>query len=523
MQTVWDHVRLAAARTPDHPAIVDDRSDRELSFAGLIAEAEAMAAGFAASGVARGDRVATMLPNVLEHAVAILALHRLGAVVCMINPRLKPDEAAALIADGEITGLVCPADEQIVTAARTALSSGPSGPSGPPVFTFGGTVNDTQDLATCRADAATLAPWTTPAADELAFVMYTSGTTGLPKGVMISHGATDGRVLFVPLQCGLRHGTHNRGLGLMPLFHAVGFHACFVATLSMNGTYYVHSAFDPAAAHAAIRDHGITFLFGAPAHFHALLAVPGFDPADVASVETLAYAGAVMPGALLERAAEAYVGACMTNIYGTTETMNALYLPDPVGWPTRYRPGFYSNVRVGRIGGTVDDICAVGEEGELLIDSTADATFLGYLNRPDATAEKLVDGWYRSGDIVARREDGDLDLCGRVDDMVVSGGENIHPEEIETVLMQHDAVRDAAIIGMPDDQWTERVVACVVAGEIDGVGADASALDEWCQSSALANYKRPRDYVFLDALPRNAANKVLRRELKDIAAHILNK
>ena len=518
MQTVWDHVRLAAARTPDHPAIVDDRSDRELSFAGLIAEAEAMAAGFAASGVARGDRIATMLPNVLEHAVTILALHRLGAVVCMINPRLKPDEAAALIADGEITGLVCPADEQIVTAARTALSSGSSGSSGPSVFTFGGTVNDTQDLATCRADAVTLAPWTTPAADELAFVMYTSGTTGLPKGVMISHGATDGRVLFVPLQCGLRHGTHNRGLGLMPLFHAVGFHACFVATLSMNGTYYVHSAFDPAAAHAAIRDQGITFLFGAPAHFHALLTVPDFKPADVVSVETLAYAGAVMPGTLLERVAGAYAGARMTNIYGTTETMNALYLSDPVGWPTRYRPGFYSNVRVGRIGGAVDDICAVGEEGELLVDSSADATFLGYLNRPDVTAEKLVDGWYRTGDIVARREDDDFDLRGRVDDMVVSGGENIYPEEIETVLMQHEAVREAAIIGMPDDQWTERVVACVVAA-----GIDAAALDAWCQNSALANYKRPRDYVFLDALPRNAANKVLRRELKDIAAGILKK
>ena len=512
MQTVWDHVRLAAARTPEHPAIIDDRSDRQLSFAELIAEAEAMAAGFAALGIAQGQRVATMLPNALEHAVAILALHRLGAVVCLINPRLKPEEAAALMADGEVTAVVCPADEAIVVAARAAL------PSNAPVVTLGGTVGDTQDLSTCRGDATKLAPWLTPGADELAFVMYTSGTTGLPKGVMISHGATDGRILFVPVQCGLRHGTHNRALGLMPLFHAVGFYACFVATLSMNGTYYVHSAFDPVAAHAAIRDHRMTFLFGAPAHFHALLSVPGFDPGDVATVETLAYAGSAMPGALLDRVGTAFSTARITNIYGTTETMNALYLPDPVGWPTRYRPGFYSNVRVGKIGGTVDETCADGEEGELLVDSSADATFLGYLNRPDATAEKLVDGWYRTGDIVARRDDGDLDLRGRVDDMVVSGGENIHPEEIETVLMQHEAVRDVAIIGMPDEQWTERVVACVVADGIDDAG-----LDDWCQSSSLANYKRPRDYVFLEALPRNAANKVLRRELKLRAADLLEK
>lgn len=511
MQTVWDHVRLAAARTPDHPAIVDDRSDLQLSFAELIGEAEIMAAGFEDAGIAYGHRVATMLPNVYEHAIAILALHRLGAVVCMINPRLKPDEAAALIGEGEITGLVCPADETIVSAARAAL------PSGAPVFTFGGTVGETTDLARCRGAADRLAPWLTPGADELAFVMYTSGTTGLPKGVMISHGATDARVLFVPVQCGLRHGTHNRALGLMPLFHAVGFHACFVTTLSMNGTYYVHSAFDPAAARSAIRDNGITYLFGAPAHFHALLALPAFDPADVGTVETLAYAGAAMPGPLLERVDAAFSSARMTNIYGTTETMNALYLPDPVGWPTRYRPGFYSNVRVGRIGGAVDDICVVGEEGELLVDASADATFLGYLNRPDATAEKLVDGWYRTGDIVARRPDGDLDLRGRVDDMVVSGGENIHPEEVESVLLQHDAVKDAAIIGMPDDRWTERVVACVVAA-----GIDADTLDAWCRESSLANYKRPRDYVFLDVLPRNAANKLLRRDLKELAAAALD-
>lgn len=508
MQTVWDHVRLAAARTPGHPAVVDDRSDRELSFSDLVAETEAMSAGFAAAGIRAGDRIATMMPNFLEHAIAILALHRLGTVVCMINPRLKPDEAAALIGDGGITGLVCPADEEIVVPARATL------PTGAPVFTFGGVIGDSQDLSTCRADAAGLPPWQTPAADELAFVMYTSGTTGLPKGVMIPHGATDGRVLFVPVQCGLRHGTHNRALGLMPLFHAVGFYSAFVTTLSMNGTYYVHSAFDPAVALSAIRDHRLSYVFGAPAHFHALLAVPGFDSGDVASVETLAYAGSAMPGALLDRVGAAFAGARITNIYGTTETMNALYLPDPVGWPTRYRPGFYSNIRVGKIGGSVDEVCADGEEGELLVDSTADATFLGYLNRPDATAEKMVDGWYRTGDIVARREDGDLDLRGRVDDMVVSGGENIHPEEIETVLMQHEAVRDVAIIGMPDEQWTERVVACVVAD-----GADAAALDDWCQASSLANYKRPRDYVFLDTLPRNAANKVLRRELKTLAGN----
>lgn len=513
MQTVWDHIRLAAARTPDRIAVVDDTSDRTLSYAALVAETESMAAGFAAAGISPGDRVATALPNVLEHAVAILALHRLGTVVCLINPRLKPEEAAALMADGNVAAVVCMADEAIVSAARGVLAANA------PVFTFGGATGDTRDLAFCRGDGESLPGWATPAADALAFVMYTSGTTGLPKGVMLPHGATDARVIFTPVQCGMRHGGHNRGLGLMPLFHAVGFYAGLVTTLSLNGTYYVHSAFDPAAARDAVKRHGLTYLFGAPAHFHAMLAVPGFQPADVATVETLAYAGAVMPGALLDRVRAAFPGALMTNIYGTTEMMNSLYMTDPVGKPTRLRPGFYSNVRVGRIGGTVHEICAPGEEGELLVDADCDAAFLGYLNRPDATAEKRIDGWYRTGDIVTMFDDGDVELRGRVDDMVVSGGENIHPEEVETVLLQHPAISDAAVIGMPDDRWSERVVACVVSA--DGA-LDAAALDAWCRDSALANYKRPRDYIFLDVLPRNAANKVLRRELKEHAAGAAN-
>ena len=505
MQTIWDHIRLAAERTPDGMAVVDDRSDRRLSFLELVNEVESAAAGLADAGLQPGAYVATVLPNVLEHVIAILALHRLGAVVCMINPRLKPEEAGLLMSDAGMTGAVCVADPAIVDAARSAL------PENAPILTVGGEGGGTASFENCRSSRERLPVWTPPDPEGVAFVLYTSGTTGLPKGVMIPHRATDGRVLFAPVQCGLRHGPQNKALGLMPLFHAVGFYSALVTTLSLNGTYYVHSAFEPAAAIEAIKTHGITYVFGAPAHFHAMLAVPGVAPADMASVDTLVYAGAVMPGPLLDRVKPAFPNAWMTNIYGTTEVMNALYMPDPVGKPLQYRPGFYSSVRVGRIGSGVDDVCDVGEEGELLVDAAADATFLGYLNRPDATAEKLTGGWYRTGDIVAQRPDGDLELCGRVDDMIVSGGENIHPEEVETVLLQHDAVKEVAVIGMPDDQWSERVVACVVADGVDG-----DALDAWCRDSTLANYKRPREYAFLDALPRNAANKVLRRELKEI-------
>ena len=158
----------------------------------------------------------------------------------------------------------------------------------------------------CRGNRAGMPPWKSPDPEGIAFVLYTSGTTGLPKGVMIPHRATDARVLFAPVQCGLRHGPQNRALGLMPLFHAVGFYSALLTTLSLNGTYFVHSAFEPSTAVEAIGKHKLTYIFGAPAQFHAMLAAPNFNPADMTSVDTLVYAGAAMPGPLLDRVKPAF-------------------------------------------------------------------------------------------------------------------------------------------------------------------------------------------------------------------------
>jgi acyl-CoA synthetase (AMP-forming)/AMP-acid ligase II len=225
------------------------------------------------------------------------------------------------------------------------------------------------------------------------------------------------------------------------------------------------------------------------------------------------YAGAAMPLALLDRVDKAFA-ARIVNIYGTTEVMNAAFMPDPARRPGLIRPGFYSSLRVARIGGTVDDIVPPGVEGELLVDASADATFAGYLNRPEATAEKVQGGWYRTGDVAVAKPDGDFELKGRVDDMIITGAENVHPDEVETVLRGHPSVRDVAVIGLPDERWGERIVACIVAAP----RPPSEELDRHCQESRLANFKRPRDYVFVEAIPRNAANKVLRRALREAAA-----
>lgn len=500
MQTGYDLVWLSGERTPDQMALVDDVTDRALTYRELLAEIDVAAAGLYGRGVRAGQLIATALPGLFDHAVLLLALQRLGAVPALLNFRLSPDEMAQLVSHGEMSGAVILDNEELASALRGAL------PDGAPLLSL-------TEYAQCRGDVAELPPVPRPNPEDPAFIFYTSGTTGLPKGVVLAHGATVHRVLWLSTQSGIRHGNHNRALGFMPLSHAIGYYGVFLVTLAFGGTYYVMSAFDPAKAVDMVEDHAITYMFAIPTLYHAMTKAPNYDPQRMQSTELLLYGGAAIDPALCDHM-EAEWGGHVRHIYGTTETMCSLYNPDPVGASATLRPGFYSRVRAIRLGGGPDDIIAPGEEGEMIIDASSEMHFSGYLNRPDATAEKTRDGWYWSGDIVRQEANGDVTLMGRVDDMIRSGGENIQPEEIETVLAAHPGVAACSVIGIPDPHWGQIVVGCITTG---GDALDPNDLDAHCRNSTLAGYKRPKAYVTLDTLPRNAANKILRRVLRDHA------
>jgi acyl-CoA synthetase (AMP-forming)/AMP-acid ligase II len=202
------------------------------------------------------------------------------------------------------------------------------------------------------------------------------------------------------------------------------------------------------------------------------------------------------------------------HLYGATEIMIPLYNHAPLDAPTAFKCGYYHRARVVRIGGGPDDVVAPGAAGELLIDATTNSIFSGYLNLPDATAEKLRNGWYFTGDVCIRGADGMFDLVGRVDDAIRSGAETIYPQEVEGILASHPGVQDVSVVGVPDDYWGEILVACIVSRR---PGLSGNDLDAHCRASALAGFKRPKSYVFLSAIPRNAANKVLRRHVRDSA------
>ena len=511
MHTGYELVWIAAERTPNHPAIVDDRTDRKLSYAELIAEVDAVAAGFAARGIGAGSRVATALPTLWEHSIAILALMRLNAVPAMLNFRLKPEEITGICEACEIDAAVILPDAALADAVSRAL------PDGAPVWSAGQAAGSALDFAACRGDAAALGPYEKPAETDMAFLFFTSGTTGLPKAVVLNHRTTEHRLVWLSTQGGLRQGSHNRSLGCMPLSHAIGFYGVFLVTLAFNGTFYVLSEFNPMAIVDLVEREKITYTFCVPTMFQAIVGVPNYTPAKMASMEIALFGGITIDPDLLEHIHEKW-GGTIRHIYGTTETMASLSNPEPVGQHATLRPGYYTRSRLIRIGGDgPDDVVSAGEEGELIVDANVDTIFTEYLGRPDATAEKLRDGWCYTGDVFLQEENGDITLVGRVDDMIRSGGESIHPEEVELVLETHPDVAEVSVIGILDAKWGQMVVAAVVAKSDNPAGLSAD-LDSHCRASSLAGFKRPKAYHIVENLPRNAANKVLRRLLRDAAS-----
>lgn len=507
MQTLYDLVWMQADRSPDAVALMDDRTERTLTYAQLMAEIDRIAAGFAARGIGPGDRVATCLPNLWEHCLAILALQRLAAVPALINARLKPGDVAKLVENGAMAGAVILPHAELAGAVRAAL------PGDGPLFTVGA-VDGVEEFAACVGDPASLPPIPTPDREDPCIIFYTSGTTGLPKGVVLAHGTSEHRIIWLATQAGLRHGPHNRALGFMPLAHCIGFYGVFLVTLAFGGVYQVMSAFDPAAANDLIEERKLTYAFAAPTLFYAMTKAPNYAPGRMRSMELALYGGAIIDPSLVDHIDREWENCAIRHIYGTTETMCSAYNPDPVGDSAALRPGYYTRLRYIRMGGAPDDTIGPGEEGELIVDANVDTIFTEYLNRPDATAERIRDGWYYTGDVITVDERGCFTLQGRVDDMIRSGGESIHPEEVERMLRSHPDVEDCAVIGLSDPHWGQAVVGCVVAGP----ALDVPSLEAHAKASELAGFKRPRAYFFTPEIPRNPGNgNILRRLLRDAA------
>nr|P86831.1 RecName: Full=4-chlorobenzoate--CoA ligase; Short=4-CBA:CoA ligase [Arthrobacter sp.]P86832.1 RecName: Full=4-chlorobenzoate--CoA ligase; Short=4-CBA:CoA ligase [Arthrobacter sp.]AAC28265.1 4-chlorobenzoate CoA ligase [Arthrobacter sp. TM1]AAF78819.1 4-chlorobenzoate CoA ligase [Arthrobacter sp. TM1] len=502
MRTAFELVAWSAHRQPGAVALLDPESGHRLTYSELLKRIEGVATVLASRGVVRDELVATAMANTLDHAIILLALNRLGAIPVIINPRLKADEMVQLIRRDNI---------------RTVIRTVAEGKSGTPAD-----IDGVEELTLSaevlseglRIDGNATPAFEAPRPEDPAFVFYTSGTTGLPKGVVIPHRAIEPRVLFMSTQAGLRFGGHNNLLGLMPIHHVIGFFGVFLGSLAFNGTWIPVTAFDPAQAVKWVEELDVTCLFASPTHFDALLATSEFAPEKLKSVDSVIFAGAAINQSILKRL-EKCLQVPIVDIYGTTETMNSLFNPDATQ-ERGLRPGYHSRVQFASVSESPSVALPAGVEGELVVDASADATFTHYLNNPEATAAKIVDGWYRTGDSGYVDDSGRVILTGRIDDMINTGAENVHAEEVEQIISRHPAVVEAAVVGLPDTRWGEVVTAVVVVSE----PLTADLLDQVCLDSELANFKRPRRYFVVNELPRNAAMKVSRRTLREyLGAH----
>jgi 2-furoate---CoA ligase len=483
----------AAERDPEALAIVD--GEVRLTYAQWYRHVSAVAARLEGLGLVKGDHIITALQNRWEAATIHWASQFLGLIVTPVNWRAKAEEIDFFLENsGGRLAITEAASREACLAASEAR--------GVPLVDVDAQV----DFSAEDPSAPVILP--RAEADDWSLMLYTSGTTGNPKGVPRRHYAERAAALAHVAQN--TYGRGERTLGVMPLYHTMGVRSLISMAL-VGGTFACLPRFDVARALELIEQERLSCLYLVPTLYHDIVHHPRFRETDVSSVGFLGFAGASMTDGLLAALQAAFRPKLFVNHYGSSEIytftidQNAPAKPGSAG-----RAGLNQRIRVAKLGqGDPDMTAEPGEEGEIIASLAGDEAFEGYWKRPDADAKALRKGWYFTGDSGYFDADGDLFVTGRVDDMIITGGENVSPVEIESCLSLHPQVSEVAVAGLPDERWGRIVAAFVIAsGDVT-----AEKLDAYCRRSGLANFKRPRRCVFLNTLPKSPVGKLLRRKL----------
>jgi fatty-acyl-CoA synthase len=466
--TIGRWIRHRARTTPARFAI--DYLGREWTYDQLDEASERLAASFLARGLRRGDRVATLTGNSPEHVAVFFACAKAGLILAPLSWRLAPAELAYQLEDSE-PALFLVEDEHATLAEATGHPFEPLALSG----------------EAAEVDA--------PVEDgDPLLLVYTSGTTGRPKGALLTHANCFWTNLSFDLATGV--SADDVVLQVLPQFHCGGWNVQALLGWWKGARVVLERSFDAERCLGLIEEKRVTTMMGVPANYLFLSQEPAFASADLSSLRRAVVGGAPMPEALLEAWRER--GVAVVQGYGLTEASpNVLCLPpeDAVR-------------KIGSAGKPYPHVdVRLSEEEELQV--CGPNVFAGYWRNPEATAEVLVDGWLRTGDIAERDDEGFYRIKGRLKDMYISGGENVYPAEVESVLHEHPAVADAAVVSVPDERWGEVGAAFVVPS------ADVSEeeLVEFVRGR-LARFKAPKTVHFVDVLPRSGMGKVQKDELR---------
>jgi O-succinylbenzoate-CoA ligase len=490
---------------PSLEAFVDTHSGRRFTFAELNARANRTANFLARElSVKKGERVGLLLMNGPEFLESFFAIAKLGAICVPLNWRLVADELQFILKDsgtrtliygGEFAQTVAELEKRGATDVRHWVHVGAAATRAAGAL----------DYEALQRAASTEEPEVTACDDDLLYIMYTSGTTGLPKGAVHTHGTAMWGVMTIAATAEMRF--KDRYLVSLPLFH-VGALTPITGNVYRGVTSIVMRAFDPTKVWELIQSERVTVALKVPAMLNFMLQT--YDPAkyDLSTLRWIMSGAAPVPVTLIE--AYAKLGIEIHQVYGLTESCGPACLIGPDDALAKAgstgKAFFHTDVRV--VDDKREDV-GPGEQGEVIIRGPH--VMKEYWNRPEATADTIRDGWLHSGDVATVDKEGFVYIQDRIKDMVISGGENVYPAEIENVILGNPKVGEVAVIGQPSAKWGESAFAVVVRK--DASLTEREVLD-WCQGK-LARFKQPRAVGFIDVIPRNPSGKVLKRLLRE--------
>ncbi|MDA8194510.1 MAG: class I adenylate-forming enzyme family protein [Thermaerobacter sp.] len=489
---LYDYFMRSAKRTPGRIALV--YQDRRWTYGELAASVQSLAQSLDAAGVRPGDRVLTISRNRPELWVLFWAVQRLSAALVPLNPQMDGADVAYCIEDTEPAAVFC--DD----GGASVMTSLPPGHRAPPLVLTSADIHAPRPLAG-TTPARPARARSAPRGDDMALMLYTSGVTGPPKGVPRSH--------CNEIFSSFAHIVQNHGqfsetsLALSPWSHTMGIRTLLTATI-LSGTLVVPSSCQPSHLLESIARDGVSVLYGVPWIFHQLLLE---DPSGrvLRQLKNVGYAGAPMPASVTQQVFAVMRPEHFVNHYGSTEVYTYSVCAELDQKPgSAGKPGVHTETRIVSLNGGEEETLP-GEVGQLWVRMTSPEAFRGYWNRADATRQAVVDGWFKTGDLVLRDDDGDLWVKGRVDDRIQIGGRTIWINEIEQALATAPGVADAAVVAVPNAQGDPHLIAYVVAA------AAPAAIRQWVEHDRRLYHARPQLF-FVEDLPRQSG-KLLTRKL----------
>jgi fatty-acyl-CoA synthase len=517
--TIGENLDRAVAAYGDRLALADVPAGRRLTYAELAAEVDALALGLLAAGIASGDRVGIWAPNCAEWVFTQYATAKIGAILVNINPAYRTSELEFVLNQSGARALI--AAQRLKTSDYAAMIAEvrPLCPRLEQVVLLGSQAWDCLLDAGRRADRSALDAIELSADDPIN-IQYTSGTTGFPKGATLSHHNILNNGYFVGELCDYTH--EDRICIPVPFYHCFGMVMGNLAATSHGAAMVIPApVFDPVATLEAVQAERCTSLYGVPTMFIAELAVPGFGKFDLSSLRTGIMAGSPCPVEVMKQVIERMGMTEVSICYGMTET-------SPVSTQTRMDDSIERRVAtVGRAGPhievkVIDPVTGLtvprGVPGELC--TRGYSVMLGYWEQPDKTAEAIdAARWMHTGDLAVMDDDGYLSITGRIKDMVIRGGENVYPREVEEFLYTHPDILDAQVIGVPDAKYGEELMAWVRMRP-GAAPLTAQSLRDFCQGK-LAHYKIPRYVHITDEFPMTVTGKIRKVEMREKSIEIL--